>query len=208
MIPHSSRFVQSLFPSITWNAPKGNVCLTFDDGPHPNATPAVLEILQSYGIKATFFFLGRNVSRYPDIAREAARLGHTIGNHSYDHSNLLFRSRQYVMDQIAESGKEIARTTGANPVFFRPPYGYFRPALLPWLKSAGYQMVMWSLDSKDWQGRSSYDVSETIIRKISPGSIILLHDNDSTSQSIREILKRALDSLLTEYQFSPITHDR
>jgi peptidoglycan/xylan/chitin deacetylase (PgdA/CDA1 family) len=208
MIPSSSRFVQSLFPSLTWNASGGKICLTFDDGPHPRATPAVLETLESYGIKATFFFLGRNVAEYPQIAGEAARLGHTIGNHSYDHSLLLFRSQRYVMKQVAECAEQIAQATGTAPAFFRPPYGYFRPTLLRPLRSTGHQLVMWSLDSKDWQSRTAHAVSATIVQNARPGSIVLLHDNDSTAQRIPDILKNVLDSLLGSYEFSPIPHDR
>lgn len=204
MIPYSSRIVQSIFPSATWNAPDGKVCLTFDDGPHPKATPAILDTLDSYSVKGTFFFLGRNVERHSDLAREAADRGHSIGNHAYDHSLLLFHSHRYVVNQVGLTARCILETTGKSPDLFRPPYGYFRPTLLQPLQSIGHRLVMWNLDPGDWRERSAAAVSSTITRKLKPGSIVLLHDNGLTADKIQDILKGVLDSQLPQYHFCPL----
>ena len=204
MIPFSTSFVHSIFPSVTWNAPNEGVCLTFDDGPHPKATPAVLETLASYGTKATFFFLGHNVAKYPQIARDVAQRGHTVGNHSHDHSLLLFRNHRYIVNQICSAAEQIKQATGKRPTLFRPPYGYFRPTILPSVRSTGHRIVMWNLDSRDWRERSADTVSESIIRKVRPGGIVLLHDNDRTADRIQDIVKMVLDSLLAVYQFSAL----
>ena len=208
MIPNSSGFVQALFPSAMWNMSSNTVSLTFDDGPHPRSTPRVFETLQSYGIKGTFFFLGSHVAQYPEIAREASRLGNTIGNHSYDHSLLFFRSGQFVLRQITQGAQQILDATRTTSTLFRPPYGYFRPTLLKTLELTGHKLVMWSLDSQDWRNQPARVVSERIIQRVRPGSIILLHDNENTVDKIVDILKRALDSLLPTFKFSPLSHDR
>ena len=163
-------------PSIN-RAPRESrsVVLTFDDGPAPPFTEQILDILAEHRISATFFLCGKNVERYPDIARRIVREGHTIGNHTYSHPFLCPRSRKFMADEIDQAQDAIERVTGIRPIIFRPPYGARWFGLMSVLRQRGLKMVMWSVMGFDWKYKTQA-IIQAITRRLRPGAVILLHD--------------------------------
>jgi peptidoglycan-N-acetylglucosamine deacetylase len=184
----------SLFPSILWHTDDLTVHLTFDDGPHPTATLTVLEILKRRNLKATFFLLGENVNRYPDLAREINDQGHSVGNHSMTHSGLLLKPSSWQSRQIGDTNEVIRKTIGKSPGLFRPPFGHFDLRTVKEASSHGLKTVMWDVDSKDYSASGSQSIVRRVCRQTRPGSIVLFHDNDSTSARIPEYLNPILDN--------------
>lgn len=127
-----------------------NLCaLTFDDGPSSN-TNELLDMLNSYGIKATFFLLGRNARHYPEITRRIETEGHEIGNHTWSHPNLRICSYQRQYEELAETDK-LLRSMGVTPLYMRPPYGNFDERTIEIAEELGIDIILWSLDSRDWK---------------------------------------------------------
>lgn len=152
--------------------------LTFDDGPNPFATPLVLDALAAAGVQATFFFLGRHVRRWPEIAARAAAEGHQIGNHGFSHTKLHLRSAAYARDELDRGKRAIEAAGGGTPRFFRAPHGFRSPWVSGIARSLGEQTVGWSLGVWD----SDCPGVDAIVRRVldgtTPGSIVLLHDGD------------------------------
>lgn len=154
------------------------VSLTFDDGPNPCATPLILDALGNAGVKATFFFLGRHVERWPDIARRAAAEGHQIGNHGYYHRKLHFRGLSYVRDDIGRGKRAIEANCGVTPAFFRAPHGFRSPWVTAVAKSFGERTVGWSLGVWDTDLPGADAIVKRTVEGARPGYILLLHDGD------------------------------
>jgi peptidoglycan/xylan/chitin deacetylase (PgdA/CDA1 family) len=148
--------------------------LTLDDGPHPEFTPRVLDILEKHGAKATFFMLGESASKYPEVVKKVAEAGHAIGNHSWNHPLLpSTESRLHRMRQMWACAKTIA-PYGAK--LFRPPYGAHDRKIRFDALILGYTIVLWSDSAQDWIPQGSEEIAQKIVNKIRPGSIFLLHD--------------------------------
>lgn len=190
----TTRPLQFLFPRIRWTGPAPGLYLTFDDGPHPEATPRVLDILAARGIKALFFLIGANVRKHPALARRIASEGHAIGNHTYDHPRLLFKPDDYHRDQIVRTNDALHDATGVVPRYFRPPYGWMGPAAYRTAHRLGQEIVLWDVDSGDFRGSVSASVARTI-RSVRAGSIVLFHDNEHTASLVGDILTGVLDHL-------------
>ncbi|HZP02368.1 MAG TPA: polysaccharide deacetylase family protein [Terriglobia bacterium] len=155
----------------------GRVALTFDDGPARPFTEQILDILRDHNVPATFFLCGKNVERYPDIVRRIHAENHTIGNHSYSHPFLYFKSRSRMGEEIDRTQEVIERVTGVRPGLFRPPYGARWFGLFRVLEERGLRAVQWSDPSFDWQAKNSpAEVARLTLRRLRPGSIILMHD--------------------------------
>jgi peptidoglycan/xylan/chitin deacetylase (PgdA/CDA1 family) len=151
------------------------ITLTFDDGPHPEGTPAVLELLGDR--KAIFFMVGEQVERFPSLAAEVAAAGHEVGLHGYRHRNQMRVSPAWLAEDLRRGAAAIADATGAEPRLYRPPYGIFTPAGL-WL-TRGYDRLMWSKWGRDWRARiSPEEIARLATRDLSAGDVILLHDAD------------------------------
>jgi|WetSurMetagenome_2_1015567.scaffolds.fasta_scaffold156312_2 peptidoglycan-N-acetylglucosamine deacetylase len=191
-----ARFLQLFFPSVLFSTTEAGIHLTFDDGPHPTATPTVLNILRKRNIPATFFFLGKNVSQYPDIAKQVASEGHQIGNHSYSHTNLFFKNELNIRKEILQTAEILETSIGEKTRFFRPPYGYFNLTILKVLKEIDSTCVLWNIDSKDYRLNRRYDIELRVIQPASNGSIFLFHDNEETAQKLHSYLPFLLDTLL------------
>ncbi len=149
------------------------VALTFDDGPHPLYTMRLLEILDRYGAKATFFVVGEAARRYPRIVQEIAGAGHAIGNHSWDHPSFPLLSRSERRRQLRACAEALA-PYGCG--LFRPPFGHHTWGALLDARLLGYTSVMWNTVGHDWYDRSAAFISEKVMRETTPGSIVLLHD--------------------------------
>lgn len=154
------------------------VALTFDDGPNPDATPAILDALAARGTKATFFILGRHAERWPELVARVAREGHSIGNHGYYHRKLHFKSPAYVRDDLRLGTECIEAATGRRPRLFRAPHGFRSPWVTPIAKSLGQRTVGWSLGVWDSDRPGVEAIADRTVGGARRGSILLLHDGD------------------------------
>lgn len=152
------------------------VALTFDDGPHPTETARIVELLDSYGARATFFVVGKNAELYPDALRMAAASGHEIANHTYSHKSLAECAAEKIRDEISRGEEAIFFVSGARPHLFRPPEGAISKSVIGAACEMGYDVVLWNIDTRDWAHRGTAEIVGNIKKNISPGSIILFHD--------------------------------
>ncbi len=148
------------------------VALTFDDGPWPTYTHQILDVLKRHNIKATFFMVGQELSRRPEIGRDVVAAGHVIGNHSWDHPS---RTRNAV-SQVKHTDSEIFKQLRIYTHLFRPPYGIVTNGMAAQAKSEKHAVVLWSVDSEDWKRPSASTITRTVMREVYPGGIILMHD--------------------------------
>lgn len=194
-----------LFPEALWRiAHKGKrtVYLTFDDGPIPEVTPWVLDLLDSYDIKATFFLVGDNVRRHPELLEEIKKRGHSWGNHTMHHLQGMKVTAMRYMRDITEADLLIG-----SPLF-RPPHG-----LLRWRQAAAikshYNIVMYDLVTRDYSKKLNPDqVVENVKRFTRNGSIIVFHDSLKAEKNLREALPRAIEWIKQQgYEFHPIPMD-
>ena len=161
-------------------AKRGEMSLTFDDGPDPQVTPQVLDLLDRHGAKASFFFAAKQAALYPALVQDIVRRGHSVENHSYSHSNAfacygLGRLRR----EVASSQALVARLTGRMPVFFRAPMGLRSPLLDPVLAQAGLRHIAWTRRGFDTVNRDAGKVLRRLTRGLSAGDVLLLHDGNA-----------------------------
>ena len=191
-------FYRALFPGATWQIPSDERCvyLTFDDGPIPQVTPWVLNTLDQYGVKATFFMVGDNVRKHPDVFRMVVERGHAVGNHTFHHiQGIRYSTRGYLADvELA------ARLIPGN--LFRPPHGHMRfPQLLRLRKT--HRIVMWDVVTRDYSPHlSPQQVLANVKRYTRNGSILVFHDSLKAERNMRWAMPRAIEWLLQEgYRF-------
>jgi len=152
--------------------------LTFDDGPNPEATPAILDSLGAEGVVATFFVLGRHADRWPAIVERTTAEGHVIGNHGYHHRKLVWRSPSYIRDDIMLGATAIERAGAPRPRVFRAPHGQRNPWVSPIARRAGQRIIGWTLGVWDTARPGPDVIADRVLRGTRPGSIVLLHDGD------------------------------
>ena len=183
----------SLFPKIIWRLSDENVYLTFDDGPDENITPRLLNLLNKHEIKATFFVVGQKAERHPETVLQIHQNDHVIGNHSYTHPHLIFKSKEVIEQEIKRTDKILLEITGKRPTLFRPPYGQFGLAVLSVLKSTNHRMVLWSASSQDYKVKASTEKIQARMKKyVRPGKIVLMHDGHSKSLHTFRALENSL----------------
>jgi peptidoglycan/xylan/chitin deacetylase (PgdA/CDA1 family) len=153
----------------------GQVALTFDDGPTGPYTQQILDILDRYGVKATFFEIGSQVAAHPDISAEIIRRGHSIGNHTWSHVNLTKQSGGGMNDQLVSTQNAIAGATGTTPSCARPPGGNFNGAVGNAIAANNMRPAMWSIDTKDWQKPPAPTIVARALA-VQPDGVILMHD--------------------------------
>jgi len=157
----------------------GSVALTFDDGPHPEGTPAVLDELERRGVAATFFLVGEQVERRPALAAEIAAAGHRIALHGHRHRNLLRVTPAALAEDLERASSVIAEATGSVPDLYRPPYGIFSPAGLMLTRRRGLRPLLWSRWGHDWRARATAgSIAGEVTRDLRGGDVLLLHDAD------------------------------
>ena len=158
------------------------VAMTFDDGPHAENTPRLLDMLKQRGIKATFFVVGQCAAEYPDIMKRIVAEGHEIANHSWSHPQLSKMGEGPVTDQLQRTHDVIVQTTGVTPKIMRPPYGAFTANQRNWaFHKWGYKTILWDVDPLDWKIRNAEHVKGVILKETVNGSIILSHDIHKTT---------------------------
>jgi peptidoglycan/xylan/chitin deacetylase (PgdA/CDA1 family) len=156
--------------------------LTFDDGPHAEGTPAVLEILARERVRATFFLVGEQIRRNPSLPREILEAGHDIGLHCDRHRNLLRLAPGQVRDDLDRAADAIATSTGRTPVLYRPPYGVLNAAALRQANARGWRTLLWSHWGRDWEASATPDsIAAKVTAGAGEGAVLLLHDADDYS---------------------------
>ena len=186
------KFVQRIFPSITWRKKntKNNVWLTFDDGPTPEVTPFILNTLRKMDIKATFFLVGEQIDRYPELFNQIMNDGHRVANHSYSHINSWKSKSSVYLNDIEKCQKFMP---GNN--LFRPPYGRITPSQIMRLKKK-YQIILWDVLSWDFSlSISSKKVKQNVLKNTTEGSIIVFHNNEKSFNTLKKILEKTLIEL-------------
>ena len=169
-----------------------NLALTFDDGPHPEHTPKLLEIMEKYGVQATFFLTGMQLEKYPEIAIRIAEKGHDIGSHGYSHGNMS-RMGMGQLKQDFSYFKAAAEKAGIQAsVLFRAPFGLKSP-LLEWCsRRLGFRMIHWNLSPKDWKAVPHEVILSRLTEHSRPGSIILLHDSPNAVALLADYIQTML----------------
>lgn len=173
--------VRRLFPRLAGEGARDGVALTFDDGPDPAGTPAVLAELDRLGWRATFFLLGSQVRRFPDMARAVAAAGHEIAVHGDEHRQHVGRSPLDLRRDLERATAVVTDVTGVRPRWFRPPYGVLSAGTLPAAARLGLTPVLWTAWGKDWEVTTPERVVSLLMRDVRPGGTLLLHDSDCTS---------------------------
>lgn len=171
--------------------PEGKeVMLTFDDGPHPEKTPQILELLKKYNARGVFFCIGKHVDAHPQLARRMTEEGHAVGSHSYNHGNGFdLLSADKVAEELRQTETAIREATGRACTLFRPPYGITNPNIAKALKRFDYRVIGWNLRSLDTMIREPEKLEKRVLKRIRPGSIILLHD---TAPAVLPVLESLL----------------
>lgn len=173
------------------------VALTFDDGPSIY-TPLILSVLKKYGVKATFFVIGKHIERHPQYLKQIFREGHLIGNHSYSHRNMKKLKPHEIEFEIKKTEELIKTHAGVDCFWFRPPMGQYDKKLVSHLKNKGYSISLWTIDTQDWKHQNFQRIFKICSENLSPGDVILLHDGGgyrketaiATELIIRTALKR------------------
>ena len=179
---HVPRLAQAL--AIDCRIARPAVALTFDDGPHADGTPAVLDVLARSGATATFFLVGEQVRANRALAREIAAAGHEVALHGYRHTLLLRRRVAEVADDLRRATAEIEDATGRSPALYRPPYGVFSSGALALVRSLGLVPLLWSQWGRDWERRATAaSIAARVTRGLRAGDVVLLHDSDAYSSS-------------------------
>jgi len=173
-----------------------SIALTFDDGPHPELTPVILDVLKEYDVNATFFVVGENVKANGDIVERIILDGHEIGNHTFGHKYLFKHknTRRDMEREIDLCDDEIFNHSEYSSVLFRPPGGIYDATLTSVCGERGYSMVLWSIDTRDWEGKSASEIENEILNNVSDGSIILMHDyvcvESHTAEALRSVIPK------------------
>ena len=202
----------SLFGSVTGRGPRDRrVYLTFDDGPNPQATGAILETLARHGVPAAFFMVGAHVRRFPGVARAVAASGHAIGNHTDTHPKLHLAGPRRSYGELKAAHEAITEATGVAPRLFRAPHGYRNPLVLRAARRLGYRTLGWTFGVWDSARPGAEEIRGRIRRGLCPGAILLLHDGDGYDpQGDRSQTADALPGIIADvaeagYRFAPIS---
>lgn len=210
--------IKKLFSNYVWDIPnhENKVYLTFDDGPTPEITEWTLEQLKSFNAKATFFCIGDNVRKFPEIFQKVINDGHSIGNHTFNHLNgwntekeVYIKNIELCNQEIAEGRKQKAEgaiTAKADNLLsevcvlqtnlFRPPYGKIKPSQSKILRKQGYKIIMWDVISYDFDATiSTKKCLENVLKNVQTGSIIVFHDSKKAFQNLEYVLPRTLQFL-------------
>lgn len=183
------------------------IALTFDDGPHPEKTEKILEVLDKYGIKATFFIIGENAEQNPDIVKKISEMGHEIGNHTYDHKSIYKLSGERILQSVKKCEDIIKNITGSKTTLFRPPEGYLDDTIASSMLGQGYDVILWRVDTYDWQGKSAEAIYSSVVKNVKCGDIILMHDYISRKSNTAQALDMIIPTLIDKgYEFVTISN--
>jgi peptidoglycan-N-acetylglucosamine deacetylase len=200
---------QSLAPTGQWfgrtfiglDRPSRQLALTYDDGPNDPYTLRLLEVLARHDLRATFFLIGRFVEQRPDITRELVKAGQVVGNHTFTHPSLTFKSPRELRTQLTGCERALTDAVGAHSNLFRPPFGARRPAVLRIARQMGFEPIMWSVTGYDWNAPSVEHIERKVTTKVRGGDVILLHDGRHRAFGTdRSHTVTATDRLISRYK--------
>lgn len=193
----TNRFVKAIFPHYIWDIPnhEKKVYLTFDDGPIPEVTEWTLAQLKKHNAKATFFCIGDNIQKHPEVFHKVIENGHAVGNHTFNH----LKGWETSLEDYIENTKKCSETMAnaklqtPNSKLFRPPYGKIKPSQASALKKSGYKIIMWDIISMDYNPTVSPEKCLTnVLKNIESGSIIVFHDSIKAWKNLEYVLPKTL----------------
>ncbi len=190
--------------SVVYRCPNNNmeIALTFDDGPHPRYTPMILEILEEYGIKATFFMIGENVRYYTPAAEAVVRAGHEVGNHTESHHSLRPLGESAMRREIQACEEAIFSVAEYRPCLIRPPEGEMNDTMKKLMSDMGYRIILWDVDTRDWAHTPPATIAARVLEDVQAGDIILMHDFIGERSPTPEALRLLIPALLERgYRF-------
>ncbi|WP_339889693.1 polysaccharide deacetylase family protein [uncultured Flavobacterium sp.] len=191
------KFIKKIFYNQVWDIPnsENKIYLTFDDGPTPLITEWVLEILEKENIKATFFCIGNNIEKYPEIFKKIIEAGHSIGNHTFNHlKGWKVTSKKYLKNvDLCEA--EICKLNTEHSKLFRPPYGKITPIQSKLIRMKGFKIIMWDILSKDYDQAISFEKCLENTKRTASGSILVFHDSLKAQKNLEYTLPKAIKYL-------------
>jgi polysaccharide deacetylase family sporulation protein PdaB len=192
-----------LLPIYGVDTTEKKVAISFDAAWGAERTTDILDTLDRYGVKTTFFLVGFWIDAYPETLKEIAARGHEIGNHTATHPHLNSLGKEAIKEELATVHEQIRALTGQEPILFRPPFGEYSNKVIEAAQELGYYTIQWSVDSLDWQDLSADAIYDRVIRAIHPGAIVLFHNNAVNTPGA---LPRILETLQAEgYEVVPIS---
>lgn len=174
---------------------ENKIALTFDDGPHPRYTEEILDILDSFGIKATFFVIGENAQKYPELVKHEVEAGHEVGNHTYSHPHMRATSEEQLLEEMKKTEQVLSEICGYEPSLFRPPEGFCCKAVKNGAQSMSYQIMLWDIDTNDWAHNSVNNIVKTVVGNVKAGDIILCHDFVTKPSPTPDALRKFIPKL-------------
>lgn len=198
LLPRTPSLFNFLFKNILFRIKTSEKCvyLSFDDGPHPTVTPWVLQQLDSYHFKATFFLIGKNALEFPEILKDIQNQNHQIGNHSFSHKNALkSTTTEYLKD--LDEGQKALLSNGVKTNLFRPPYGKLTWKTFYHIKNQ-WSIVLWDIIAEDFSAKNPDKLLHKLIRQTRPGSIVVFHDSEKCFDTLQVLLPKYLDYLKKE----------
>ncbi len=200
---------QSMAPTGQWYGktftgvarPSRQLALTYDDGPNDPHTLRLIDVLARHSVHATFFLIGRYVQQHPDLVREISRAGHTVGNHTFTHPLLTFKSEPEIKRELSKCHAALQDAIGEPSNLFRPPFGGRRPAVLRVARTLGLEPIMWNVTGYDWNAPPAAAIERKVGDRIRGGDVILLHDGGHKQMSAdRSQTVIATDRLIARYK--------
>ena len=184
---------------VIWKVPRGrqSVVLTFDDGPHPEITPALVDVLSRHNARAVFFLVGKRAEEMPELVRMLQQNGHEIGSHGYLHRRDVWRSPG-VLERDLIKAQEVFHAQGVPVHLFRPPHGWLSPSWYMASRRMGYDCVLWNLASRDWAVDSADYMHRRVMKRLRPGRVVLLHECRAQTGEPYHHTVQGVDRILTD----------
>lgn len=195
MITHTGIVHRLLFPSLLWQMPSQKIFLTFDDGPHPTATPRVLDVCRKHTLRVTFFLTGKNIEGNEHLVHQMIKEGHSIGVHGYHHTRSIALSKEQTKKEILQTKELLTSLTNQRIRLFRPPFGVFSWNTIAAARELDFLLVMWSCLTGDFRNWSDEKIIATATKKLKPGSILVFHDNNLTQHKISRVLDQTIEEI-------------
>jgi len=194
---HTPRILRAFYPHTVFTLPnpENEIVLTFDDGPNPDCTPQILEILAKYSLKAHFFLKGTAIEKYPVIANQIKDSGHGIGNHFYNHHSMFLKPTRKILQEIYNCSLVLKEITGLETSFIRPPFGKINPFAIKSLVNHEYINVIWDVLPYDFENPGVDNIVKNTLKYVTNGSIIALHDGGGDRSQTIAALPRIIESL-------------
>ena len=191
----TSYFIKKIFSNYIWDIPnrENKVFLTFDDGPTPEITEWTLEQLKKYDAKATFFCIGNNIEKHPEIFKKITQEEHAIGNHTFNHLKGWETNNDEYIDNVKKCKETISKLSTEHCQLFRPPYGKIKPSQSKILRKLGYKIIMWDVLSRDFDKTiTQEECLDNVLKNVKSGSIIVFHDSVKAEQNLKYVLPKTL----------------